>query len=354
MRKIRVLEFSNQWELGGTERNSQTFMSLYNKDEFDFFAAGWTGGRREASIRSMGVELFIEKDQDKMVQWMKEKKIDIVHFYRGGETDHFGISTFKSAEIPILIEHNCFGSFDQSDDREHITKHVVCSKTSVDVYRNRAGSLCDEEKLTYLYCPTETERIGKACIDRDFSAPIFGRYSRKDPLKWHPINILILPIVKSIVPEAKFYVIGLPDEYRAAIQRLGVSDMVVELPSPENDEDILKFLNKITVFTHGSAVGESFGNTIAEAMSAGIPVITHPGGDSAQTELVTDMFNGFVVDSNDVQLYASRLCELLKNPELKIKLGNNGKKRAIEWFDAKDVTKQLENIYKEEFAKRYN
>jgi glycosyltransferase involved in cell wall biosynthesis len=351
MRKIRLLEFSNQRGLGGTDKDSQTVMKYYDREKFEIFAASWVGGPRVKWIEDHGIPNFVEKDQSKMIEWIRDKKIDVVHFYRMGQPEPILIDTFKKAGIPVLIERNCFGLFDNTYDRMKINKHIVCSKVSTEIYKQRSGFFYEESKLTYIYCPTDMERFDNYNFTRDWNAPIFGRYSRKDPSKWHPLNVQCLPIIKSQVPEAKMYAIGLPDEYKKEAIRLGVMDMIVELPSPDDDAEILNFLNNITVFTHGSIYGESFGNTIAESMCAGLPVVTHTGGDSAQCELITNEYNGFYVDQQDVNGYANRIIDLLRNPEKKKAMGELGRQRARQWFDAKVITKQFEDIFIEEFKK---
>lgn len=345
MSKINVLEFSNQWSMGGTEKTAQLFMKHLDKDKFNVFAAGWRGGPRLDIIKTLAQDVFVSEDMLQMVHWIKSKNIDIVHFHRMGDPDHTLIDVFTAAKIPILIEHNIFAHFDNTFDRTRIKKHIFVSKAQKEIYKQRAKILYEDSKCLSIYNPVETETFDAFNFDRDFTQPIFGRYSRNDVGKWHPINVQILPIVKAAIPEAKFYVIGLPDEYRAMIQQLNCMDMVVEFPNTINEQELCAFLNKITIFTHGSIYGESFGISIAESMASGLPVITHTGGDSAQAELVTNDYNGLVVDPTDVNGYAQSVIKLLKNPDLKISMGLKGKERVREWFNVKDIIKQLEEVF---------
>ena len=351
MRKIRLLEFSMQRCLGGTDKDSQIAMKYYDRDKFDVFAASWVGGPRAVWIDQQKIPNFICKEHDKMTEWIKSQKIDIVHVYRAGTPDQPLIDTFKNAGVPIIIERNAFAWFDETYDTYRINKHIVCSNTSKEIYKKRAGIQYQEDKVEIIYCPTDLERFDNFKFDRDWNSPVFGRYSRKDKLKWHPINIQILPIIRKAIPESRFLVIGMPDEYRNLAKSLGVYDMITEFDSPDDDAEILNFLNKITVFTHGSVLGESFGNILAESMCAGIPIVTHFGGDSAQSEVVTDGFNGYCVDSNNINEYADKVIELLKNPEKKKEMGENGKKRAYENYDAKKIIKQFEDVFIKEFNK---
>jgi D-inositol-3-phosphate glycosyltransferase len=65
---------------------------------------------------------------------------------------------------------------------------------------------------------------------------------------------------------------------------------------------------------------ESFGMVALEAMACGTPVVASQVGGLAF--LVRDGETGFVVPGNDFQGMANRLMELMKDKELRIKLGN--------------------------------
>lgn len=350
MRKIRVLEFPHQRDWGGTDKNSQLMMQHYDREKFEVFAASYVGGPRVQWIHDQGIPNFVSDNDAQMAAWIREQNIDVALFYRMGQYEPRDIRVLKQAGVPILIERNCFGMFDHSNDRHAINKHVVCSRVSVDIYKQRSGQGYDPNKVTYIYCPVDVPVFGQAKID--YTSHNFGRYSRKDTGKWHTVNITSLPLIREVVHDAKFYVIGLPDEYRELARKLGVLDMIVE-SEPTDDANLVNFINQISVFAHSSGCGESFGNTLAEAMAAGLPIVTHPGWDSAQTELVTDGFNGLVADVNDPRDYAAKVIKLLLDPSLKKQMGKNGRERAQAegWFNVKSVVKQFEDIYIEEFKK---
>lgn len=345
MKKINLLEFSNQWSMGGTEKAAQLFMKYIDKDKFNVYAAGWRGGPRESLVRDLGVEMHIEENQNNMIEWIKSKNIDIVHMHRAGSEEHILIDTFKKAGVKCIVEHNIFAQVDNSSDENEIDKHIFLSNIQLEMYKQRAGSP-RLDKLEALYYPVETEAFIKK---ENYSAPIFGRHSRPDMYKWSLVNIQILPIIKAEIPDAKFHVIGLPDQYREAIKRIGCEDMVVEFPATSDQNEIAKFLNGLTIYTHGAMIGESFGMVIAEAMSTGLPVITHRGGDGAQAELVVDGVNGIVCQENNFKEYAAALIYLLKNRETEaVRMGSKG----IEFsnkFAAEAITRKLEKILVDTF-----
>ena len=72
-----------------------------------------------------------------------------------------------------------------------------------------------------------------------------------------------------------------------------------------------------------TSVFEPFGLVLPEAMSCGLPVVTFDS-DYGPGEIVTDGVDGFVVPKFDINLYADRVCQLIEDPSLRIKMGQAG------------------------------
>ena len=86
---------------------------------------------------------------------------------------------------------------------------------------------------------------------------------------------------------------------------------------------------------------ETFGLTILEAMTYGIPVIIPPVG--GPIELVDDGFNGFHVDSRDLILLKKRIDSLLENNELYMEFSERALIKSKE-FNYKDMINKVENF----------
>jgi len=344
MTKLKVLEFVNHWGLGGVEKTAELFCKYLPRDRFEVYAAAWGGGVREARVRACTEGMLVSPSASKVSAWIREQGIDIIHFHRSGFPDKKLLRCFLSSGAPALVEHNIFANVDPSREGARVDRHLFVSGKQREIYRAKAGHLFEEGKCCYLYNPIETKVFAEYPFDRDYSAPVFGRYSRADDTKWHPINILCLPYVRRQVPEARFMVIGLTDKYRRLAKEKGVLDMITEFPSSVHEQDLCAFLNRITVFTHGSVCGESFGMAMAEGMLSGIPVITHTGGDRGQEEVVDDRVNGYVVDPQDPEAYAERLVQLLKDPSAKRKLGLAAQAKARENFAVEKVVEGLAQV----------
>jgi len=79
---------------------------------------------------------------------------------------------------------------------------------------------------------------------------------------------------------------------------------------------------------------EGIPNVLKEAMAAGVPVIStyHSG----IPELVIDGYNGLLAPEKDIKALAEKIIYLIKNPDKFVK----------KYYDIKELTLELEQIYK--------
>jgi glycosyltransferase involved in cell wall biosynthesis len=88
---------------------------------------------------------------------------------------------------------------------------------------------------------------------------------------------------------------------------------------------------------------EVFGWVIAEAMAYGNPILgTRVGGIP---ELIDEGESGFLVDRGDSVAMADRILSLVRKPELRLQMGQAGKKKVAEKFDLERSVSQLIRSY---------
>jgi glycosyltransferase involved in cell wall biosynthesis len=88
---------------------------------------------------------------------------------------------------------------------------------------------------------------------------------------------------------------------------------------------------------------EVFGYVNAEAMASGKPLVgTRVGGIP---EIIQDGITGFLVERRDVKAMAARILELLRDPDLRQRMGEAGRKVCREKFNLKENVAQLVKIY---------
>lgn len=89
---------------------------------------------------------------------------------------------------------------------------------------------------------------------------------------------------------------------------------------------------------------ETFGLTILEAMSFGVPVIAPPVG--GPTEIVTDGADGFLVDSRDLASMQKKIIYLAENPNVAMKFSIAAKAKAVK-FDVIEFENRIRRVVNE-------
>lgn len=90
---------------------------------------------------------------------------------------------------------------------------------------------------------------------------------------------------------------------------------------------------------------EGFGIVLLEAMAAGLPCITTELG-TGTSFIVQNELTGLVVPPQEPDALADALQRLIKDPELRIRMGANGQKRVLRKFTAKRMVGQVESVYR--------
>lgn len=191
------------------------------------------------------------------------------------------------------------------------------------------------------------------------------------------VHVLIEAFKKILadVPEAELHLVGpknpLPPQY---IITLSEEEKVHELHKFYNGQNYITYLENLVpaslkdkIIFHDAvsrekiidyyleadvlinpSYYETFGMSLVEAMSLQVPVIASKVG--GMTEVVGDSESGFLVESGNVDELAQAMTTLLKDKELNIRMGLNGRKRAEELFSWDKIAADLQN----EYMKLYN
>ena len=126
------------------------------------------------------------------------------------------------------------------------------------------------------------------------------------------------------------------------VRRLGLSKNVLFLGSVNRDK-IPEVLAITDVFVLPSLM-EGLPTAVLEAMAAGCPVVaTRVGGTP---EAVSDGETGFLVEPRDPTMLAERIGQLLRDKDLRRRMGEAAGKRVEEHFSLDSMIKQYEALYK--------
>jgi|SRR5665213_1514308 len=140
-------------------------------------------------------------------------------------------------------------------------------------------------------------------------------------------------------PHVKLKIMGhFPD--RDGLMALTGGSPQIEILKPCFHNEALAIISRATVVVLPSRC-EGMGRVLIEGMAAGVPLI---GSDVGGIPFVIQNGeNGFVFPNGNVTVLAARLNELLADPELRRRMGENGYRRAH--------TELNEEVYVEKFTK---
>lgn len=340
---VRVVHLAKGLGLGGTEKTLQLLATHLDRSRFAPVVVALADGPRGEALRAAGVPVHVTGDPLKVLQALAP---DIVHLHRGGWPEPQILRTVALARPRAVVETNVFGCHDPSPAARVIDLRLFVSRFCRARCLASLGLPSDHPGSAVLYNPVDTDFHAAFPYLRENAGLAVGRLSRPDPGKWSALALAMLPHLVRLVPDCAYRIVGHTPEARDWITARGLASHV-EFCDPLPDETALAgFFDSVRVLAHANDTGESFGLAIAEAMAAGLPVVTHPcpqPRDNAQLELVEHGRTGLVAAT--AEDYAAAAAWLLRNPDTARRMGRAGQAKAQAHYRAQTVTRQLETIY---------
>lgn len=140
--------------------------------------------------------------------------------------------------------------------------------------------------------------------------------------------------------QARLWIVGDGPE-RAGLERLseglGLGGQIRFLGEQKNGWAFLAAAD-IAVMT---TAYEGLGNVVPEALAAGVPVVVSDA--DGPRDVVTEGREGFLVPPGDIAGMAARILQLARDPELRVRMGREGKRKAEE-FDGNRILRQYVSV----------
>ncbi|MDA8089138.1 MAG: GT4 family glycosyltransferase PelF, partial [Nitrospiraceae bacterium] len=174
---------------------------------------------------------------------------------------------------------------------------------------------------------------------------------RMDPVKDFETLIRAFASVAHEIPGALLWIAGggnrdYQNKLNDLAKELGIEKNVALLGSRRDVQDLM---NACDVFALCS-ITEATAMTILEAMSAGRAVIaTKTGGNP---ELVSHGDTGLVVDVGDSASVSDSVLKLLRDDQLREKMGIAGRRRMKEFFSMERIIPQYRQMYLDAVGRR--
>lgn len=198
------------------------------------------------------------------------------------------------------------------------------------------------EKLTVIYNGIPFCHVIDMAKTSKSSVPLVGTVSRLAPQKGVEYLIRAAAIVREKFPAARFIIIGdgpFREELENLARKIGVRDSIDFLGF---QPDALSIVATFDVFALTST-RETFGLTLVEALSQGVPVVA--SGVGGIPEIVDGSTTGLLAEPGNLQDIASKICLLLKDKELAERIGRQGSEYVRAHFSAERMVRETENLY---------
>lgn len=218
-----------------------------------------------------------------------------------------------------------------------VDAHVAVGQRSSRLVEQYAGLPAGSVRTIYNGVPDHAER---APLRRNRTQLVLGSLGRFDTQKGYDVLLRAL----SDVPGATFTLVGDGPERPAlerAVRELGLEDRV---RLPGWSDDARRVLPGFDVFVLPSRF-EAFPLAIVEAMLTGLPIVATPVG--SVPEAIIDGETGLLVAPDDAAGLAAALRRLAASPDLRARLGEAARKRALERFTARTMVDAYEALYRE-------
>jgi glycosyltransferase involved in cell wall biosynthesis len=151
-----------------------------------------------------------------------------------------------------------------------------------------------------------------------------------------------IPEILQREPRARFVILGRGEETAAVARRareLGV-DQYLALPGYQEEMPRFYAAMDISVLT---SLTEGLSIALLESMSYGLPVVvTRVGGNP---ELVVDGETGFLVPAKDPTAFAEKVAVVLRDPDLRTRMGQAARARIDAQFRVADVAARYLQLY---------
>jgi glycosyltransferase involved in cell wall biosynthesis len=258
------------------------------------------------------------------------------------------IPAARLAGVPVLGSHRQLGDLlTRSQFRVQLEMFRWCDKV---VCNSRAAA----ERLAQAGLPTKKlVVIGNGMPPSVFAAASpdparlpgvlrIGMIARMNQrAKNHSLFLRAAARVSAKFSAVEFVLVGdgpLHGELEQQVKDLGLLDRVRFLGDRRDIPSVLASLD-ITVLPSAS---ESLSNAVMESMAAGIPVIASRVGGNP--ELITGE-RGVLVTADDEQALSAAMESVLRDQDLRTRLGHNARAYALANFTIDKVRKQYEELY---------
>jgi glycosyltransferase involved in cell wall biosynthesis len=365
MRKYTILHTIETAGPGGAETVLLNLASRLDSTRFRSIVLLPEGRWLPKELRNHGVPTFSMEPSNRydfgllrtMARLVRQQQVDLIHSHLpdqnsysclvGRLTGRKTIATYHGALRPAEVE-SLKGAL-----KLHVVRRFAAAVVVVSKYLEAAFQNLDFPGDKLFCIPNGVDVDKFACAEgghlrRELAygdrRPLVLMVANLRESKGYEYFVKAARIVADSGVQACFLAVGelhesIMPRLMRLVEQLGLRDRFVFLGFRE---DVPAILRDVDVFVL-SSISEGFSLATVEAMAAGKPVVvTRCGGPE---EVIDDGRTGFLVPPADPEALASRICELLADPERAAILGQNARAKVSSAFSMERMVHQYERLY---------
>jgi len=383
-RPIRVAHVITRLILGGAQENTlYTAIGQHRNPAFAVTLVVGSDDGTEGSLRdralAAGLELVeisslvrpVRPHTDMRALWalyrlMRRRQFDIVHTH-SSKAGILGRAAARAAGVPVVVHTLHSLVFHEYQSRVTNALYVALKRACAplaDVLisvneKTTQGALARNigrrDQYVTIYSGMELDRFlnirdtldvgqAKARLGLPPDAPVVGKVARLFPLKGHEQFFEAARLVANARADTRFVLVGdgpLRKELEARSRALGLADRTCFVGRVPPDE-VAACIQAMDVVVHTS-LREGIARVLPQAGAVGKPVVAF-ALDGAP-EVVRDGESGFLVPPVDTNALASRVIELLDDPDRRQRFGEAGRQIAAAKFRVEDMVERITALY---------
>jgi glycosyltransferase involved in cell wall biosynthesis len=324
--------------------------------------SGWLTER----LSEIGVEFMVienKKSYDirffmELVRIIRQKKIDLIHSHEF-LMNTYGTAASMLTGCPIIVTIHGKGYYIDKWRRRAVYRLVGrCAFRTVAVSEylkkfliekimlipSNISVICNGVDVDRFF-PCDEEKSNRLKHEIGLKGIVIGAIGNLYPVKGHMHLIRAARLIVDEFDGANFVVIGKKTDYfnilQEEVKRLRLTDRFRFLGFRD---DIPKLMQLIDIFVLPSSE-ETFSIATLEALAASKPVVaTRCGGPE---DIITDGKQGFLVPPSNPEKLAEKILELIRNPNLRRVLGEEGLKLVREKYTTEVMFDKYKRLYEE-------
>lgn len=285
--------------------------------------------------------------------WLLENKPDVINTHSSTDSWLSALATKTlSSAIPIVRTRHISAAVPKNVMTRWLycnaTKHIVSTGESLRQQLIQENGF-PADRITSIptgidpdfYRPAPDKRSARRKLGLPEDAVLIGIVATLRSWKGH--DFLLNAFALLPLGSAKLIVVG-DGPRRAAIEKIifqyKLNSSVI---LAGNQTEVTTWLQALDIFVLPSYANEGVPQALLQAMLTGLPCITTSIGSIGEAAINGE--TAIIVPERNAQALAEALIRLMTEPELKKRLGANGRKHCLEKFTVKGMLDAMERVF---------